>query len=61
MIKTINIVISIFATGIVIDYLRIYLLDKPIFKRLNPYLDKVQESINRKINDSISRFSDIKE
>ena len=61
VIKTINIVISIFATGIVIDYLRIYLLDKPIFKRLNPYLDKVQESINRKINDSISRFSDIKE
>ena len=54
--KTVGIVICVFVIGMIIDFFRIQLLEKPVFKKLNPYLDQVQMKYSEKVDAIIARL-----
>ncbi len=47
VLKTLSIGVAIFIVGMVIDLIRIKLLEEPIFDWINPKLDEVQMKMER--------------
>lgn len=56
VLKTLCIGITIFLVGMVIDLIRIKLLEEPIFDWINPKLDEVQMKMERWYNDLAARI-----
>lgn len=56
VLKTLCIGITIFLVGMVIDLIRLKLLEKPIFNWLDPKLDEVQVKMERWYNGLAARI-----
>lgn len=59
VLKTLGIGVAIFIIGMVIDLIRIKLLEEPIFDWINPKLDEVQVKMERWYYNLTERISSV--